>query len=403
MMTVNIILPIRTSVTTNVDKNKFHTELNHYHQLRHDAIYPAPSALAHPNATIYVQPIFGQHRPNKDAIFAFAEQYPVETYVQFLSFLTETGYKGDVVFSTSKIEKMKPNVKTYLRRQASSEQILKSGIAVIVYALDWTCFKKDGTPINNVNSGFSDCKTNLYGVESSDGSIEPINDPRVARPVATARYELYWIWSIHYKPESRILLVDVRDTYFQLNPFHNVPKLSPSNVKKGNLYLFGENHNATSISRSNYNRRWITQAYGLEKMKKIADKMVICSGATMGDANAIESYLRVMVKQFDDTKCKATGCDQGFHNYIFYYDLLKDANGIKDVIVFEQGKGIVNNLAAMRTKPLREWGVLDNETNHVLNWDKTISPVVHQFDRDDELKKIMKFKVSKLMEDIKMW
>ena len=58
----------------------------------------------------------------------------------------------------------------------------------------------------------------------------------------------------------------------------------------------------------------------------------------MGEQVAIESYLRGMVKQFDDTKCKLKGCDQGFHNYMYYSGGLKNVEGVREVEVFGQGK-----------------------------------------------------------------
>jgi hypothetical protein len=79
---------------------------------------------------------------------------------------------------------------------------------------------------------------------------------------------------------------------------------------------------------------------------------------------------------------------------------LKNADTIDTIVVFDQGQGIVNNMGALRTKPLSEWGngklvridVDPNERNPrkknrytVLNWDGTVSPVVHQFDRHKEL------------------
>ena len=109
----------------------------------------------------------------------------------------------------------------------------------------------------------------------------------------------------------------------------------------------------------------------------------------MGEQIAIESYLRGMVKQFDDTKCKMKGCDQGFHNYMYYSGGLKNVQGVRDVIVFGQGKGIINNLGVLRSKPLKEWGLLDEDMK-VLNWDKSISPVAHQFDRDGDLNNHLK-------------
>ena len=63
----------------------------------------------------------------------------------------------------------------------------------------------------------------------------PVVDPREARPVATARFELYWAFCLQYNPNSLILLIDVRDTYFQLNPFLNIAKVK--SVDRS-LYLF---------------------------------------------------------------------------------------------------------------------------------------------------------------------
>lgn len=111
----------------------------------------------------------------------------------------------------------------------------------------------------------------------------------------------------------------------------------------------------------------------------------------MGEGIAIESYLRAMVAQFDVTKCTMKGCDQGFHNYLHYSGGLDDLEGISKVVVFPQGKGIINNLALLRDKPLREWGLINSDME-VLNWDKSISFVAHQFDRDDEMNTYVKGK-----------
>jgi len=110
----------------------------------------------------------------------------------------------------------------------------------------------------------------------------------------------------------------------------------------------------------------------------------------MGGQVAIETYLRAMVAEFDETKCKMKGCDQGFHNYLLYSHKLDGAAGIRSVKVHAQGDGIINNLGVMRTKPLSEWGIFDVDRKEVLNWDKSVSPVVHQFDRDNELNNVIK-------------
>lgn len=104
----------------------------------------------------------------------------------------------------------------------------------------------------------------------------------------------------------------------------------------------------------------------------------------MGEQVAMESYLRGMVAQFTNTRCLSKGCDQGFHNYLYYSGGLNNVQGIRDVVVSKQGEGIINNLGVLRTKPLKERGLLD-ESMQVLNWDKSISSVAHQWDRDSDL------------------
>lgn len=66
--------------------------------------------------------------------------------------------------------------------------------------------------------------------------------------------------------------------------------------------------------------------------------------------------------------------------------------GISKIVVHEQGKGIINNLGALRTKPLSEWGLYDAEKKLVLNWDGSVSPVAHQYDRDKEANIMVKGK-----------
>lgn len=109
----------------------------------------------------------------------------------------------------------------------------------------------------------------------------------------------------------------------------------------------------------------------------------------MGEQVALETYLRAMVAESDDTGTKLMGADQGFHNYLYYSNKLANAMAISTLTVFEQGRGSINNMGALRTAPLDTWGNghilrLENSFNTsmtVLNWDGTPSPVVHQFDR----------------------
>lgn len=361
--------------------------------------YPYPYEAVSPKSKVLLTPTFGTHRPIKNAVFAFAEGYPLDVYVTFVESLKLTGFDGDVVFAVSAESEMKRDVANYLK---SYSDFSNDGIHVISYALPWDCFRKNGDPISKTNgkghgsttnNGFSDCAIN--GIYSKEDGVSPANDPREARPVATARYEMYWIWSRQYDQSSRILILDVRDSFFQSNPF----TFQESN-DVCTLDLFEENREAVDIGRSSYNSKWVRTAYGNKIFDSMSEKPVICSGSTMGSKPAIELYTRAMTAQFDKSKCKQVGCDQGFHNFL-YYDpdgalnsaLSRDKCSIH---VHKQGEGAVNNLAAMRNSPLKSQGVLvDGNISSfedgfaVVNSDKVVSPVMHQFDRDKELKSIV--------------
>mmetsp|Transcript_22586 Transcript_22586/g.54569 ORF Transcript_22586/g.54569 Transcript_22586/m.54569 type:complete len:511 (+) Transcript_22586:221-1753(+) len=373
---------------------------------------------------IILQPTFGSHRRQKNAVFAFAEGYELNVYVTFIESLKNTGFRGDVILSVSHVDVMKSGVEEYLKWYSLQSD---DSLRVISYGLSWECYKKSGARIlptnkegrgSTTNHGFSDCKIHGLYSDGKDNYLAPAADPREARPVATARYELYWIWSRQYDESSSILIIDVRDSYFQSNPFNFVPfSLGsvhlPANqgTKEGcSLDLFEENFEALNIGTSNYNSQWIKSAYGQESLKKMTLKPVICSGSTMGSQRAIELYCRAMVAQFDNTKCKAVGCDQGFHNYLFYEGGLKSFLASHDcaINVHRQGSGAVNSLAAMRKSSLRSQGVLksldskangsDADNSVVLNNDNTtLSPVVHQFDRDKELKGIIRKRSSAML------
>jgi hypothetical protein len=75
---------------------------------------------------------------------------------------------------------------------------------------------------------------------------------------------------------------------------------------------------------------------------------------------------------------------------LYYSNKLLNAQAIRHVMVWEQGRGIINNVGAMRTHPLAEWGMYDTSTHNVYQWDgETLSPVVHQWDRDKHLHSYM--------------
>lgn len=262
-----------------------------------------------------IRPVLGRHRAHCDAILAYAEGYPLPVYMMFLETLRATGFTGDVVLAIADASIVREQVIPYLTTLAlATDAVADDGqMHVVVYQLAMDCDSIDGKVGRNIlpRSGDTDafqmCRLNhVYGWD--DGTMAP--DPRLGRVVATLRYEWYWIWSLRYQANSWLLLLDSRDSFFQSNPFADLPRtvLDPEGgMTEGLLYFFGENASATRLGISTKNRRWISVGYGERTMEAIQEKPTICSGSTMGERIAIETYLRAMVNEHDEANVRMTG------------------------------------------------------------------------------------------------
>jgi len=370
-------------------------------------VFPKPSymyeteEIQDKDIVTYLQPTSGKHRPDQDSVFVFAAEYNFDTFLLFFWTLYKTGFKGDVVVGISGMDwnnKQTRDLLEYWKNESGADEM-----TVVVYVVPYHCYTVEGEIKPSHRGGMRVCQcNNMFGRKNRDtGEVTPMPDKRHGRTAQTIRYELYWIWSEYYNPNKWILLIDARDTVFQLPPFDRVPRRSDTKNSHGDgddeddggmLIFFGENADATSLGRSKYNRKWLTLAYGDYVANAFSRKPTICSGSTMGEQSAIDTYLRAEVSESDESRTVIFGADQGFHNYLYYSNKLANAKAISKILVQDQGLGIVNNLGALRDKTLDEWGNgrLIKRTDSaitVLNWDGTVSPVVHQYDRHKELSK----------------
>lgn len=211
-----------------VDNTNSHEEIDETNSPK-GKTWPSPSDKVGSNTTILLKPAFGSHRSSFNAIFVFAEGYELSIYLAFVESLSNSGYTGDVVISISTEEKLKPGVKEYLMSKNTGSEL-----NVVAYEVEWDCFKQSGQKASGSGEGINHCQMNhVFG----DSSGKSIPDPREPRPVATARYELYWMWSLQYEKQSWVMLIDARDAWFQLDPFQG---LGASKVSDGGeLHLFG--------------------------------------------------------------------------------------------------------------------------------------------------------------------
>ena len=292
-----------------------------------DALQPIKG---HPTVEVTprLKPVLGQHRSDQDAVFVFASEYDLSIYQGFILSLRKTGFQGDIVLAVSPLDMAEhPGSSSSSDKESHRQQMLHEFFASdphdIIYVVPFVCYNAEGMTTDSAKGGMRVCHchvlyqtrnvtegNDILHIEYSAGEWKPLADVRESRPVATTRYELYWIWSIQYQPHTWQMLVDARDTYFQTDPFAAVPREPIDNKptskqrQDGVLFFFGENADATRIGKSDKNRKWLTNAYGTRVIQAMQDKPTICSGATMGEQIALETYLRAMVNEFDETEIK---------------------------------------------------------------------------------------------------
>jgi len=306
-----------------------------------------------------------------DAVFALACNYPKLSYLHFVGSLRKTGYSGDIVLAVSPPSKMKQGVEEYIKAKH-----------VVAYAFDVDCESKDSCRFNDDFLGYP--------------------DPRPYRSRANVRYALYEYWLQYYTPRSYILILDFRDTFFQVDPFAGFGDVRTRRPVH-DLQLFEENYKVKKIGKCAFNALWISRCFGNSALQQLRDKAVLCSGSTLGSLSAIKHYVTEMLRSMDTVQCwrKKIESDQGYQNYLFYTGRFDTKAG--KAIANPQGYGVVNTIGAMNGDDLKKeqkgplstfWKIRDEE-GYVLNYDGNRSAVVHQYDRFmDELRYHLNHKLS---------
>jgi len=220
--------------------------------------------------------------------------------------------------------------------------------------------------------------------------------------ITWARFPMYRDW-LNECPECTdgIILTDVRDVYWQRDPFTTAGKLGMEH----NLMVFEEIFPALDTTH------WLTK-FPVDQCKKFnfGKTPMLCSGSVMGSREGIIDYVNTMVEEFDvwikDENCRIdlVGDDQSVHNYLYYAGKLEGAvaipyrTGPVHVVGWiankmwrtaeEQAKKenrIANNFY-LHDDIYQEWlpqqyEFIDPETGLILNLDGSPSAQVHQVDR----------------------
>jgi hypothetical protein len=313
-------------------------------------------------------------------VIALATGYEIDTYQQFVGPLRKSGFKGKIIIG------LHPDV---------DEKILEymKFRDVTVKILQWT------------NCTYSKSQKEKDDIFKKTTCAVPYPDIKIR----WSRFPLARDWLVECKEcTGPVLLMDARDAIFQRDPF------GPGSPKVEGLQVFQEHVNMTT-------KNWLTD-WPIKDCKGVQyDAPMLCSGTTVGTRAAMIKYLEIMYEEMkvwiEEPKCRfdINGDDQSIHNYLYYSGQLPFATSI----VNRMG-GIVNTIGhhaaqakkrhvekVMAEKGLskqdahrvpfegnngKTWigypkGHIDhgltNDEGKFIEFDGSISRVVHQWDRFD--------------------
>ena len=230
----------------------------------------------------------------------------LEVYQRFVGSLRKSGYKGNVVLGVIP-EESDPDASNILNRYLKYRN-------VTVY------------PIKFVPCT-SDAAVGLAGHKSkSEACVHPYPDSKLQ----WSRYHLArdWLDACHHCGDGPVLLIDLRDTLFQRNPFESALTI-------GGLQLFEEDSSRTTL-------HWTTDLAfkGCKGMRM--NETMLASGAVLGTRIAVNKYFEIineeMKRWMADSNCRHHWDDQAVQNYLFYTEQIPFARPVKN------GHGMVLNV-----------------------------------------------------------
>jgi len=239
-------------------------------------------------------------------VMGMATNYGVREYKRFVGSLRNTGFQGHVILAIS--PQPLPGVEDYLNSQnVTMKRLTLVNCTTNILQQQMTTTTTTTTTIATRT------------LTSHDLEVMTCAHPYPDLKVRWGRFGLLRDYLLECQEcTGPVLVTDVRDTFFQRNPFgFDAPP-----VRDGQLQVFEEH-------RIMQTTHWLVKQ-PVERCKPetkpIVNHPMLCSGTTIGTRDAMLQYLNDMVDEMklwmQDPKCccnKMNGDDQSIHNYLYYY------------------------------------------------------------------------------------
>lgn len=280
----------------------------------------------------------------RDVILTAAFGLPFRKATPFFRSLARTGYSGQIVVFTANIGFRQRSLYA-----AAGATVIDHGVHLHrvlrrpLQALWW-----------NVVRGLPDC-----------GAFTPPLD-RLQQP-NLLRWSLYRRHLAQRRHEfDRVVMVDLRDVYFQGDPF--------ATVDSDTLRIHAEERDL-SVGQCAWNTACMRNAFGSVGLRRWGHLRISCSGVVAGGIAPVSSYLESFARVLPELRLPDHGTDQAIHIRLVHEDVCG--------MVRWQGNrcGDVLNLAAIREAE----SVSRDVRGRLLDDTGTPYAVVHQYDRHPAL------------------
>lgn len=204
-------------------------------------------------------------------------------------------------------------------------------------------------------------------------SFEPCD--KIPIHVVSSRFLKYLDIVVQHKDYKNYLLADIRDVFFQSNPFVNLPN-------EDYLYMFTEDP-AVTLDIEEHHTKMMGRLFGPDELQKFKDKKIICSGTILGTRNKMLVFLDIFARYLVDIQkknpniCFEMLLDQVITNHACYIQDLSEQVTIKD------NGDIVGTIGHCITHPNHS-GDMKLEGD-VIYLDGKVPAIIHQYDRSPDL------------------
>jgi len=196
--------------------------------------------------------------------------------------------------------------------------------------------------------------------------------------VVASRFFKYLDISNHLRDNTQyknILFADVRDIFFQSNPFADLPE-------EDYIFAFTEDP-AVKIDKEFHHIKMIERMFDPTYINKFQNKEIICSGTILGTPEKLCLFFKefcdflVELYKKNPSVCNEMLIDQVIANELFYFGQMKNE------VVIKSNGDIVGTIGHCITHP-DHLGEIKFD-NGVITLDGKIPSVIHQYDRSPEL------------------